>query len=104
MLNKINLILQLQYNLHERDVIGLTIGDPFVAKFAPVDVCDEPLLRLLSPNSVSTEQYAKVIMEQRKDVAEDLAHILTEKLMEEMSKRDTINGYPIEKGDNVKTG
>lgn len=93
--------MEISVVLHEKEH-DMTITQAFALEpafkkmFAPIDVCDDAIIRYINGSSVS-EAEAKVAFKQRENVAKEIAEGLTKSIMEIMSKKDTINGYPIEK-------
>ena len=72
----------------------LEIPDLYIQAFQPVRKADDPLLASIFGES--SEDEAQVVYKLRSDAAEDLARIISEALLLDMNKKDTINGYPIE--------
>jgi hypothetical protein len=75
---------------------AMEVPDVYYQAFQPLAKSDDPFLGAILGEA--TELEARVVYKLRRDAAEDLARTLTEALLREMAKADTINGYPIEAG------
>lgn len=63
--------------------------------FRTVDLCEDPLMAILSGGHVvGSAKYEKVI-KKREDAARILAKELTRLIISEMNKHDTQNGYDV---------
>lgn len=62
-------------------------------EFAPLKVCDEPILSFATGDLLAHSEEVKIVIKKREDSAKILAEELTRLILNEMGKSDTSNGY-----------
>jgi hypothetical protein len=79
---------------------AMQVEDPFIQAFDPLRVSDDPFIASIVGDEVQAAPAVRTVMKLRKDAAEKIAAILTERILESMATSDTINGYPISIEEN----
>lgn len=72
----------------------------FVEAFQPMDIVDDPALRLIGGVMKGDEKYERK-MSLRRDVARVIASGLTRMIMSQLESMDTVNGYKVVKNEEL---
>ena len=81
---------------YESHTMSTQVPDVMVPSFKALRTTDDPLMTITGDLLAGGEKAEKVVT-MRKDAAEYLSALLTDYLLDAMSKGDTFNGYRIEK-------
>ncbi len=71
----------------------IEVPSPYEECFKPVDVCDDPMMAIVSGGMPANSERLERVIALRQEAAEQMARYLTDLILDEMQKNDTKNGY-----------
>lgn len=73
----------------------MEVPEPFQVCFEPLSVTDDDTLAYVTGDLLANSREVEKVVRLRQDAAETMAKAITELLVEDMSRRDTFNGYKV---------
>lgn len=80
---------------HVESFACVNVPEPFIAAFEPLRFCTNPALAYALSETTANSEEAQKILTFRQEAASEIATALSQLIVDEMTKNDTLDGYLI---------